>query len=207
MTKLLLHIIKPFYRYFMLVGHQFVASSRWLVQQYAIQVLVGVLITVQFTQVLYAQAFNPTISPSQAGTTQAHSYISFTGYVVQQIPDLQLGSTIWPSRTHRLSRGFSAGHAGLDIDGEFGDPIYAMTAGSVASITNTGPYGNKIVLQHAGGITTLYAHLQKINVQSGQTVTAKQLLGEMGSTGRSTGSHLHFEVRRHGQLIDPASIF
>ncbi len=100
----------------------------------------------------------------------------------------------WPTTTHRISQYFTGFHTGLDIDGEFGDPIYAAEAGTVVSVGWHGGYGLQVVVAHPSGLRTRYAHLQKMFVSHGQSVSRGQGIGEMGSTGRSTGSHLHFET-------------
>lgn len=85
-------------------------------------------------------------------------------------------------------------HNGIDLDGETGDPIYAVRGGTVAGTGNLGKYsyGKWITIKHDNGLTTLYGHLSAISVSAGQKVTSGQVIGYMGSTGYSTGSHLHF---------------
>jgi murein DD-endopeptidase MepM/ murein hydrolase activator NlpD len=105
-------------------------------------------------------------------------------------------------RTHPIfgSRRF---HAGVDFGGGHGAPIYAADSGVVVSAGARGGYGNTIVLDHGGGLTTLYAHQQRFLVSAGQRVERGQQIGEIGSTGYSTGPHLHFEVRVNGATRDP----
>ncbi|MDP3970975.1 MAG: M23 family metallopeptidase [bacterium] len=170
------------------------------------QLLIGILLIGSMSPALYAQETTP-LNTSEPTTKTSGSYLSQNGYVDGRITNIQLGTRYWVSSTHRLSRGFTSGHKALDVDGEFHDPIYAMTDGEVIEITTSGPYGNKIVIAHPGNTTTLYAHLQTIDVVNDQTISGGQFIGTMGSTGRSTGSHLHFEVRDNGQLIDPATLF
>lgn len=88
------------------------------------------------------------------------------------------------------------GHAGIDFNGETGDPIYAATNGRVVYAEfNYGGYGNLVMIERNDGVQTRYAHLDRILVKSGERVRAGELIGRMGSTGDSSGSHLHFEVR------------
>jgi hypothetical protein len=94
-------------------------------------------------------------------------------------------------------------HAGLDIGGRLGDPIGAAAAGSVTSAGWAGGYGNRVVLDHGGGLTTVYGHLDAITVTPGQVLVRGDPLGAMGTTGNSTGVHLHFEIRIGGQPVDP----
>ena len=101
-------------------------------------------------------------------------------------------------------KGRAAMHAGIDLAGPVGTPIYATADATVArSGYNSGGYGNLIELDHGKGITTRYGHLSKIMVSPGQRITRGQVIGLMGSTGRSTGSHLHYEVRIDGRAVNP----
>ena len=95
-------------------------------------------------------------------------------------------------------------HFGVDFDGETGDPIVAAADGVVLFSGWRNGYGNTIMISHGGGWTTLYAHQTDNNVSVGQEVAGGELIGWVGSTGWSTGSHLHFEVRRDGVALDPA---
>lgn len=98
----------------------------------------------------------------------------------------------------------SAMHAGIDLAGPVGTPIYATADGTVASSGwNSGGYGNLIEIDHGRGIFTRYAHLSKLDVREGERVTRGQVIGRMGSTGRSTGSHLHYEVRIDDRPVNP----
>lgn len=97
-------------------------------------------------------------------------------------------------------------HEGIDIDGSTGDPVAAAGAGTVTFAGYSGSYGNMIVVTHGSGYQSAYAHLSEINVASGDTVKKCQLIGRVGSTGRSTGSHLHFEIHVQGKLVDPMKI-
>jgi murein DD-endopeptidase MepM/ murein hydrolase activator NlpD len=94
-------------------------------------------------------------------------------------------------------------HEGIDIGVGFGTPIRAAAAGTVIHAGWLGGYGNLVVVDHGGGLSTAYGHQQEIYVSSGQQVDQGTVLGEVGSTGNSTGPHLHFEVRVNGSAIDP----
>ena len=95
-------------------------------------------------------------------------------------------------------------HQGTDIDLETGDPIYATFDGRVRHTTYIARgYGHLIIIRHDNGLETFYAHLSEINVKPGDWVTAGQLIGKGGNTGRSTGSHLHYEIRYKGHSFDP----
>ncbi len=100
-------------------------------------------------------------------------------------------------------RGTAAMHAGVDIPGPIGTPIYATADGIVAHADRQGGYGNLVEINHGKGIATRYGHLSKILVTDGTRVHRGQLIALMGSTGRSTGSHLHYEVRMDGHAVNP----
>ncbi|QDP19839.1 M23 family metallopeptidase [Sphingomonas xanthus] len=101
-------------------------------------------------------------------------------------------------------RGGAAKHAGIDLAAPIGTPIYATADGVVREAAyNSGGYGNLIKIEHGRGIETRYAHLSSMTVRQGQRVSRGQLIGRMGSTGRSTGSHLHYEVRIDGRAVNP----
>lgn len=94
-------------------------------------------------------------------------------------------------------------HTGIDYGGSTGDPYAAAAAGTVISAGWNGNYGNSIVIDHGNGIQTRYAHSSKLLVKSGQSVSKGQTIGLVGSTGRSSGSHLHFEVIVNGDTVNP----
>lgn len=95
-------------------------------------------------------------------------------------------------------------HTGLDICGPIGTPINAAAAGTVSYVNYSNvSYGNCIKISHGNGVETLYAHLSNIYVVEGQSVGIGELIGSMGSTGNSTGSHLHLEIRNNGAVVNP----
>jgi murein DD-endopeptidase MepM/ murein hydrolase activator NlpD len=101
-------------------------------------------------------------------------------------------------------RGGAARHQGIDLAAPVGTPIYATAEGTVNEAGyNSGGYGNLIKLDHGRGIETRYGHLSQILVSPGQRIARGQMIGRMGSTGRSTGSHLHYEVRIDGRAVNP----
>jgi len=99
--------------------------------------------------------------------------------------------------------GGSAMHAGVDMAGSQGEPIYASAGGVVLQAGRANGYGNLVELGHGMGIDTRYGHMSKILVKPGERVRQGQMIGRMGSTGRSTGTHLHFEVRVDGRSVNP----
>lgn len=101
-------------------------------------------------------------------------------------------------------RGGSGFHPGADMNAGYGEPIYACRAGTVVIAGAQGGYGNAVVIDHGGGMATLYAHQSRVGVSENQQVRAGDVIGYIGSTGYSTGPHLHFEVRIGGNPVDPA---
>jgi murein DD-endopeptidase MepM/ murein hydrolase activator NlpD len=97
-------------------------------------------------------------------------------------------------------------HQGIDISTDKGNPIYATADGTVESAARAGEYGNLIVLTHAFGLSTRYGHMSAFNVTPGQHVKRGDVIGFVGSTGRSTGSHLHYEILANGKLINPLQL-
>lgn len=95
-------------------------------------------------------------------------------------------------------------HSGVDLRDEYGAPVKATAAGVVSIAGPNGGYGNMVEIDHGGGLETRYAHLSAILVSPGQQIAPGAVVGRVGSTGRSTGPHLHYEVRIDGEAVDPA---
>ena len=118
------------------------------------------------------------------------------------------GGFIWPSAAHYLSgNDYGPSHLGIDIAGDLGDPVWASDSGVVVwAGAMSGGYGNVIIIEHdtaAHTYETVYAHLSAILVHCGQSVSQGQSIGQIGSTGNSTGPHLHFEVHMDGGYVNP----
>ena len=94
-------------------------------------------------------------------------------------------------------------HSGVDIDAKIGDPVVATADGIVEHAGRYKSYGEAVIIEHKGEYQTLYGHLSKIRVKEGQSVKAGDIIGYAGSTGRSTGPHLHYEVIKDGKNVDP----
>jgi murein DD-endopeptidase MepM/ murein hydrolase activator NlpD len=106
-----------------------------------------------------------------------------------------------------INQKYSVFHPGVDLDGVTGDPVRPIMAGHVQSLQYSNfAYGNAIILDHGNGITSLYAHLSKILVKTGDSVTHNTIIGLVGSTGHSTGDHLHLEVRENNKPFDPLTV-
>ena len=123
------------------------------------------------------------------------------------------GTFIWPVPQYTgCSRWYSSTHKGVDIRAPAGTPIYASASGVVTKAgyerggAGTG-YGNSLIIDHGNGYSTLYSHCLSLTVSAGQAVSQGQLIGYVGSTGRSTGNHCHFEIRLNGRYLPPQNYF
>jgi murein DD-endopeptidase MepM/ murein hydrolase activator NlpD len=147
----------------------------------------------------FVQWLIPTIATGSSGTSNTSSSSCPGGAVGS-------GAFVWPADNHYLSgNDYWSGHLGIDIAAGEGAPIYAADSGVVTMAQggdNYG-YGNVIQIDHGNGYSTVYAHLSVIGVGVCQSVYAGQWIGSAGSTGNSTGAHLHFEVRENGGFINP----
>ena len=133
----------------------------------------------------------------------------------QSVIDASGGNYMWPVGGNggyissyfgwRTLYGRSDWHPGIDIATSYGTPIYAVADGYVTAAVNgwCGGYGNNVVINHGNGYSTMYAHASRLNVSAGMTVKKGDLIAFVGSTGSSTGNHLHFEVRYYGQKYNP----
>lgn len=123
--------------------------------------------------------------------------------------------TLWPADSKGVSSNFgkrndpvysgNAEHKGVDIAGSIGQPVYASADGIVEFVGEKGGYGNAIMISHGNGYQTLYGHLSKASVKTGQAMEKGDTIGKIGSTGKSTGPHLHFEIIETGTEINPIS--
>ncbi len=152
---------------------------------------------------------------------QARSYIQIDGFIRNKEQLLACTPAIQPVSNkdlRRLASGFgyridpvyktTKFHAGLDFAAPQGTPIYATANGTVEVAGNTGNgYGNHVVINHGYGYGTLYGHMFKVKVRAGQKVKRGEVIGYVGSTGKSTGPHCHYEVRRNGEPVDPVYYF
>ncbi|MCQ2344468.1 MAG: M23 family metallopeptidase [Paludibacteraceae bacterium] len=98
-------------------------------------------------------------------------------------------------------------HQGMDYSANRGTPVYATGDGTVSDCGYMQGYGNTVIINHGFGYSTMYAHLQAIKVKRGQRVTRAQVIGNVGSTGKSTGPHLHYEVHYHGTPVNPVNYY
>jgi len=113
------------------------------------------------------------------------------------------GTWVWPTDWHVITQYFGWKHTGVDIDGDYSTHSYAAADGVVIYAGWRNGYGNTVEVDHGNGLVTRYGHHSKILVKTGQTVKAGQVLAITGSTGHSTGTHLHFEVIKNGKFQNP----
>jgi murein DD-endopeptidase MepM/ murein hydrolase activator NlpD len=110
----------------------------------------------------------------------------------------------YPVDPVKITQGYKLFHPGIDLDGTTGDSVRPIKAGKVEAISRSKyNYGYAIIVNHGDGLTSLYAHLSKILVVEGDEVTTNTTIGKLGSTGRSSGDHLHLEIRDNGSPINP----
>jgi hypothetical protein len=152
---------------------------------------------------------------------QEKSYVEITGFIKNKEQLLACTPAIQPvsnSDLKRLASGFGYRidpvyktvkmHAGLDFAAPQGTPIYATANGAVKTAGNLGNgYGNHVVLNHGYGYETLYGHMFKVKVRPGERIKRGEIIGWVGSTGKSTGPHCHYEVHKNGRHLDPVYFF
>ncbi len=149
-------------------------------------------------QILVIPGGRPYVPPAPKVTTPTKTPTSLT------FNPTTVTKLLWPTTARRVSQYFGVRHTGVDLANNTGTPIYAAEDGVVIRAGwNNGGYGNYIIIDHGQGLQTLYAHNSKLLVSVGDRVTRGQNISLMGSTGRSTGPHLHFEVIINGRRTNP----
>lgn len=112
-----------------------------------------------------------------------------------------------PTESFKVNQGYSFFHPGIDLDTGLGEPVYPVMAGVIEqTVSSRFAYGNHIIINHGSGFKSLYAHLSKIVAKEGQEVDKNTVIGTSGSTGWSTGPHLHFEVYDNDRQFNPLTI-
>ncbi len=154
------------------------------------------------TQTLRARRGLAAESASSSEAESEASAAASGGELGHPLPGHSLGSAFGP-RVHPVF-GSVRIHTGVDIGADEGDPIHAADDGVVVSAGWLGGYGNATIVDHGGGIATLYGHQSLISVSDGERVSRGQVIGRVGCTGTCTGDHLHFEVRIDGNPVNPA---
>ncbi|AMR31566.1 hypothetical protein A0256_09075 [Mucilaginibacter sp. PAMC 26640] len=124
-------------------------------------------------------------------------------YMPMGYPRLSSFTSFFGYRSNPFDFGNGEFHPGIDFKGNKGDAVKCTASGNVIYAARAGGYGNCIRIKHPNGLETWYGHLSKINVHEGQRVTVGDVIGKVGSTGRSTGPHLHYEIRKNGHPVNP----
>lgn len=168
-------------------------------------------------------AYNDALAEQERLDEEYNELMATSERIANMIRNLESGGTIssssivssgyaWPIKGEITSPfgwrvhpvfGTEKFHTGLDIGADYGDPIVAANSGTVIYADWMGGYGNAVMIDHGGGIVTLYGHNSSLAVYNGQQVAKGQIIAYAGSTGYSTGPHCHFEVRIHGEVTDP----
>lgn len=154
-------------------------------------------------------------SEEEAAKEKAGIDVSDDNVDLSKVP---VGSLKWPTSSNNITDEFSPDrvhpvtgevrpHKGVDIGGNQGDPVYAAEDGTVVFSDINGGYGNCIILNHGNGVNTIYGHMSTLLVENGAKVRKGEQIGRVGSTGVSTGPHLHFEVLINGIAVDPMQFF
>lgn len=148
-------------------------------------------------------SFRPS-TDSQGGDALAVEQLAAQAVPVSVFPVHNASVTsVFGSRTDPVTGEADAGHHGVDLAASPGSDIFAYRDGTVEEAGKNAVYGNYVLLSHAGGIDSFYGHMKSVSVSAGDAVKAGDPIGVIGSTGKSTGVHLHFEIRVSGQRVDP----
>jgi murein DD-endopeptidase MepM/ murein hydrolase activator NlpD len=145
-------------------------------------------------------------APTVANKPKNNPADVFSNEVVPPASDLSANTKLlWPVLSHRITQYFSWRHTGLDVGDKVGNPIYASEDGKIERSGWSTGYGYNVIINHGNGLETLYGHASKLLVKTGETVSRGQVIALIGSTGWSTGPHLHMEVRVNGVRKNPIS--
>lgn len=170
---------------------------RYIFEHKAIKKILGANIALMIVAASYMPGGNTSLTEGSADNTVAEAPI-----VINTEQGVQ-----YPVDVIKITQGYKFYHPALDLDGITGDIVRPIMAGTVEAIQySRWAYGNAVYLDHGNGMSSLYAHLSKINVIEGQKVDIHTELGEMGATGHAYGDHLHLEVRENGRSINPLLI-
>jgi murein DD-endopeptidase MepM/ murein hydrolase activator NlpD len=131
--------------------------------------------------------------------------VSCVAFMPMGYPRLAGMTSVFGARNDPFNSESSEYHPGIDFKGSVGDQVKCTASGKVVFAGWYGGYGNCVRIQHANNLETLYGHLSKITVKEGQNVSVGDVVGAVGSTGHSTGAHLHYEVRKNGKPINPVN--
>lgn len=180
-------------------GHPFSRVLRRVFESKKTRRVVGINLTA--TTIL----FGLILSPASTFSLEPKSELAITE--PSEIDLTTEASTRIPTENFEITQGYHLFHRAVDLNGDLGDPIFPLMDGVVETVVyGRFGYGNSVVIDHGSGFKSLYAHLSKITVEEGQEVNKNSVIGTMGSTGWSTGTHLHLEIWDHGVPINPIPI-
>ena len=174
-----------------------------LAEDAAVSAQIGQIIAAYQAQQAAAAA---AAAQANGGTAVSTGAVSGSGILTDPFPAAGSVSSKFGNRNTGIA-GASTDHKGIDIDGFGleGSAIVSADAGTVITAGTNSGYGNYVIVDHGNGMQTVYAHMASLNVSAGQTVSAGEQVGVVGSTGIASGTHLHFEVRENGQQVDPSA--
>lgn len=189
-------------------GNKFSRLARHIFEHNKVRKVLGTNLAL----LVVASSLLPGTPQAQIDTTQQDTVVK-----QDQVPLTTDIVVQYPVKKISITQGYRFTHPGFDLDGITGDPIGPIMAGEVEAITNSSyaftpdgilspALGKAVLISHGDGTSTVYAHLSEINVEVGQKVTTKDVIGKMGSTGRSTGDHLHIEVHKNGIPVSPYTV-
>lgn len=189
-AKVFINILKPLSRF-----------SRKVFEFHKIKQILGVLVIIS---VISLSILPPTIASAQANVEAEQVQIKPEVAIVKE-PNI---SVRLPLDEFTITQGYRFMHPGIDLATIKGAPVYAVMEGTVTTVKHDSfSYGNHVIIDHSNGNKTLYAHLAKIEVEEGEKVTNESIVGLAGSTGWSTGPHLHFQVWLNEKLVNPKTFF
>lgn len=130
----------------------------------------------------------------------------FIGMVLS-LPNFPVDGVLTSKFGKRVSSGKVAQHHGIDIGTKSGSPVYAPADGVIEHVGPMGGYGRLVIIRHQETLTTRYGHLSAIFAYEGEKIKKGEIIGLVGETGRATGPHLHYEIRRNGKAVDPLNFY
>lgn len=182
-------------------GNKASRIARIILDRFNIKSLLG-------RNIAFAALTTSLIMPS--GTSLAQTQISEPVEATVLTVEQKLTTEVvnrYPFDKPKFNQGFSFFHPGLDLGGPLGEPVYPIQNGTIELVeASRFGFGNSVIIDHQNGLKSRYAHLQKIGVKEGAEVTTKSQIGTLGSTGHSTGPHVHLEVYKEGRAINPQTI-
>ncbi len=211
-VAILFFLYQPMFKQF--DGRYYVVFERQAIPQaYAEEnIASGAAEIVMQTSMPIVTELAPTPVPTKAPLAQRTPFVQPQTIPVGFVPPEVQNSGAYFSPLHNpprlmLTTRFSGYHPGLDMATEYGTPLYAVGNGYVESIGSTiWAYGNIVHINHGGGVMSLYAHMSRVDVKPGQQVTKDTMIGAVGSTGNSSGPHVHLELHKDGRPFNPASV-